>query len=147
MKRLIYLSSAVRLATGEELRHILDTARRNNGREGVTGLLMYHDGTFLQILEGEDDAVDRTFGRIASNDMHRGLQTLPPAQVHERLFADWSMAFAKPGTLCGNDTLGAKAFEAVKQDLDRIKALDKRAAIFMRTFFSTFRDLGPLPGA
>ncbi|SNS03348.1 BLUF domain-containing protein [Antarctobacter heliothermus] len=146
MKRLIYLSSAVRLATRDDLARILGAARRNNRRDGVTGLLMYHDGTFLQILEGEEEAVDRVFGRIALNDLHRGIQSLPPTQVRERLFADWTMAFANPDTLCGDDDLGAKAFEAVRQDLDRIEALDKRAAIFVRTFFSTFRDLGSLTG-
>ena len=61
MKRLIYLSSAVRLATRDDLAQILGAARRNNRRDGVTGLLMYHDGTFLQILEGEETAVDRVF--------------------------------------------------------------------------------------
>ncbi|ASP22663.1 sensors of blue-light using FAD [Antarctobacter heliothermus] len=146
MKRLIYLSSAVRLATRDDLAQILGAARRNNRRDGVTGLLMYHDGTFLQILEGEETAVDRVFERIARNDLHRGVQSLPSSQVHERLFADWTMAFARPDALCVNDDLGAKAFVAVRQDLDRIEASDKRAATFVRRFFSTFRDLGSLTG-
>ncbi|WP_417208075.1 BLUF domain-containing protein [Antarctobacter sp.] len=147
MKRLIYLSSAVRLATPDDLAQILAVARRNNRRDGVTGLLLYHDGTFLQVLEGKDEAVDRVFGRIAANPLHRGIQSLPPAQVSERLFANWTMAFARPDTMSGADDLGAKAFEAVKQDLARIESLDKRAAIFVRTFFASFRDLGSLTGA
>ncbi len=56
---LVYVSSATLLFPGEDLRALLATSRKNNAELGVTGMLLYKDGNFIQILEGDEEAVRR----------------------------------------------------------------------------------------
>lgn len=143
LQRLIYLSSATGSLSHQDLGRILTRARRNNQRDEITGLLMYHDGTFFQILEGAGDMVRATYARIAANPGHRSLQKLPALAVESRLFPNWSMAFARPENVIADPELGVTAFRAVQRDLERIQAQDRRAAAMMRVFFSSFRDILP----
>jgi len=64
-----------------------------NTKTGVTGLLLYHDGNFMQLLEGDTSQVMATFDRIKKDPRHTGCITLVNEPVSERLFSDWSMAF------------------------------------------------------
>jgi hypothetical protein len=90
--RLTYVSSASRSFAPAELEAILATARVNNAAEGVTGLLLFHDGNFLQTLEGEEHAVRRIYARIERDPRHVGCIVLERRAVHSRLFDDWAMA-------------------------------------------------------
>ena len=97
---LVYVSSAVELFSQAELRALLDTSRRNNSRSGITGMLLYKDGNFLQVLEGPATAIRDVHVRINRDPRHTGLITLMERPITERQFADWSMGFrnlADPG--------------------------------------------------
>jgi hypothetical protein len=54
--RLIYASSAQRPLEAPELENIANVARSNNARQGISGMLLYKDGHFIQLLEGAEDA-------------------------------------------------------------------------------------------
>jgi hypothetical protein len=95
MLRLIYVSSAVSPFTDEELKQLLDVSRRNNTNAGITGMLLYLEGNFIQVLEGEEAAVRETHGRIARDLRHTGLITLLQDKISDREFPDWSMGFKK----------------------------------------------------
>ena len=71
MFHLVYASSALQPFTKPELQALLEQARQKNAKLGVTGMLLYKDGNFMQVLEGEKETV-RKLG-----DNHR---TRPPAQ-------------------------------------------------------------------
>jgi hypothetical protein len=90
---LVYVSSASQPFSSDELVALLDQARRKNASLGVTGLLLYRDGNFMQVLEGEQDAVTKIHGSIVSDRRHRGLITLIQGPIAERAFSAWSMAF------------------------------------------------------
>lgn len=93
MKSLAYFSSV----SGEvDLDEILAVSRRNNSAVGVTGLLCHLDGSFLQFLEGDDDAVQTTFARIARDPRHRSLLKVHEASIQSRSFGDWSMGLVNP---------------------------------------------------
>jgi len=92
--QLIYASTANRPLSEVELSLLLLAARRNNESLGVTGMLLYHDGEFLQVLEGEREAVQALFGRIARDPRHTRVTLLQRQRVVQRQFADWSMGFA-----------------------------------------------------
>ena len=64
LTHLVYISSARRLFTTEELRDLLAVSRRNNAREDVTGMMLYRGGSFMQVLEGPQDAVLDLYQRI-----------------------------------------------------------------------------------
>lgn len=90
---LVYVSSATQPFSSAQLVALLDKARRNNAPVGVTGLLLYRDGNFMQVLEGEPDAVAKIHARIALDPRHQGLITLIRRPIAERTFSEWSMAF------------------------------------------------------
>lgn len=90
---LVYASSAVAPFSSQELVELLAVSRRNNERVGVTGMLLHHDGNFIQVLEGEQSAVEQVFARVAADPRHRGVQRLFSEQREARDFRDWSMAF------------------------------------------------------
>ncbi|MCG6121024.1 MAG: BLUF domain-containing protein [Blastomonas sp.] len=70
---------------------ILSVARRNNPRHGITGALICRHDVYLQLIEGDQDAIDRLFARISTDDRHLAVTLLNRADVAERLFPDWAM--------------------------------------------------------
>jgi hypothetical protein len=90
---LVYVSSAARPFSGEDLRALLETCRKNNAELGVTGMLLYKDGNFMQVLEGDEEAVRGLYARIAADPRHGGEITLQQGFAEGRQFPDWSMGF------------------------------------------------------
>lgn len=90
---LVYASSATRPFAAAGLAELLARSRENNARLGVTGMLLHKDGNFMQVLEGEAEAVRRLFDRIGRDPRHTGLIVLRHEERQEREFAEWSMAF------------------------------------------------------
>jgi hypothetical protein len=93
MFSLVYVSSATRPFSGEDLRVLLGTCRKNNAELGITGMLLYKDGNFMQVLEGDEGAVRGLYERIAADPRHGGEITLQQGYVEGRQFPDWSMGF------------------------------------------------------
>jgi hypothetical protein len=91
--RIVYVSSAVTPFKAEELLTLLKRARPRNTAAQITGLLLYHDGNFMQCLEGPERQAIATHERILRDPRHFGCITLISAAVDERLFSDWSMGF------------------------------------------------------
>ena len=90
---LVYVSSATLPFSGEDLRALLATCRKNNAALGVTGMLLYKDGNFMQVLEGDEGAVRGLYARIEADSRHRGEITLQEGFTEGRQFPDWSMGF------------------------------------------------------
>jgi hypothetical protein len=76
-----------------DLRVLLETCRKNNAELGVTGMLLYKDGNFMQVLEGDEGAVRGLYERIAADPRHGGEITLQQGFAEGRQFPDWSMGF------------------------------------------------------
>lgn len=94
--RLIYVSAARRPQTAEDLAAILATSRTNNLRDGITGLLIYHDMTFIQMLEGAPADIANCFARISDDPRHGGVSRILDGEVAARSFPQWQMGFAYP---------------------------------------------------
>lgn len=90
---LVYVSSAVEPFTEVELLALLEQSRENNQRLGITGMLVYKDGNFMQALEGEQSVVSELHRRIERDTRHRGMITLLQGDHNERQFPEWSMGF------------------------------------------------------
>jgi len=90
---LVYVSAAVTWFSESELRALLTSARFRNEHAGITGMLLYKDGNFMQALEGPESAVRRLYKRIESDRRHCGLLVLDSGEQETRQFALWSMAF------------------------------------------------------
>ena len=89
--RLMYVSRAVPAVDQDELLAILRKSKANNPSEGVTGVLCFSEGTFLQVLEGGRSAVNRLYNRIASDNRHTSVELLSYEEIGERRFSGWSM--------------------------------------------------------
>lgn len=93
LQQLIYSSAAVYKLTEVELSRILLGARRRNAALGVTGMLLYNEGSFLQVLEGTAENVEALFERIGRDPRHGRLMVLLRRSVAARQFEAWSMGF------------------------------------------------------
>ncbi len=102
--RVVYFSRQVGDESPEMMRWeidaILDASQRNNGRAGVSGVLIFNEGVFGQVLEGPIDAVERTFDRIQMDERHDDITVLDLARIGERSFAAWSMGFVGIDRVC-----------------------------------------------
>lgn len=95
MLQIVYTSTANREFSGADIDRLLAGARGRNRTIGVTGMLVFHDGTFLQALEGEQRAVNEIFASIQSDARHRDITVLHRGSGFEqRVFGDGSMGFA-----------------------------------------------------
>ncbi len=94
---LIYVSSLGADVQESEIVKILASSVRRNGEAGVTGMLLYAGGNFLQVLEGERAAVEETYARIARDPRHHGLIEIERRAVAQRDFPAWSMGFRHLG--------------------------------------------------
>jgi hypothetical protein len=88
---LVYVSSALIPLSRKELESLLVTCRANNARDGITGLLLYKDGNFMQMLEGERSAVETAFRKIQSDARHHGIIKLLEGDTPAREFSEWAM--------------------------------------------------------
>jgi hypothetical protein len=93
LQQLIYSSAAVKALNELELSRILLGARIRNAALGVTGMLLYHEGAFLQVLEGEERSVETLFKRIGGDPRHSRVLVLLQRKIDARQFPEWSMGF------------------------------------------------------
>lgn len=93
MIQVSYVSRTTEPMSASSLLALLQECRSNNERLGVTGMLLYGNGTFLQALEGEDEVVDALVERICSDDRHAEIQMLRRQEIAERQYSEWSMGF------------------------------------------------------
>lgn len=77
-----------------ELQNILASARANNTKANVTGALLYNSGYFAQILEGPLQHVESIFEKIQRDPRHSEVVVMHMGAAEQRLFPEWSMAFA-----------------------------------------------------
>ena len=107
MIQVSYISQTTAPMSSEDLLSLLDESRRNNEKLGVTGLLLYANGTFLQAVEGEAEVVDALIERICNDSRHQHIKMLRRVEIDEPQYAEWSMGF---------DVIG-------KDDLDEVEGL------------------------
>ena len=95
MLQIVYASAAATPMSQRALSDMLIHARTKNERINVTGFLLYDEGSFLQVIEGPDAAVEGLYAAIAADPRHHRLRLLSRKTVAEREFGDWTMAFAR----------------------------------------------------
>ena len=88
-----YTSEASRPLSAEDLDRLLVSARSRNSLVGVTGVLLYGEGRFVQYFEGMRDGVDDVYARIKRSDLHRNVMELEHQRISQRLFNRWFMGF------------------------------------------------------
>ena len=93
MFQLIYASTATQPFDEEALRTLVQHARQKNKGLGITGMLVHRNGSFLHVLEGEEEAVRRLYDTIRTDDRHQWVTLLKTAALEERDFYGTPLAF------------------------------------------------------
>lgn len=91
MQALVYVSVATELPRPRTVDAIVATARKVNLTIGVTGMLLWSDTRFAQLIEGPPDSLDLLYGRLLADPRHHDLDMLARWDIPSRLFPDWSM--------------------------------------------------------
>ena len=126
MKQCLYASRARHAFTVEELDELLTRARERNHANGLTGLLVFGRGGFVQVVEGAPADVDAVYARIARDPRHEVLMhTSRP--IGQRHFPEWQMGYVRLGADAERGINGFADIFDEGCDLDRIPGLDPLA--------------------
>ena len=90
MRQYVYISTAEALS-GDDVAEILEVCQRNNAAREVTGLLLYNGRNFLQLLEGDDEALAWIMQRIERDSRHHGISRLYDETAEHRACPGWLM--------------------------------------------------------
>ena len=93
MIQLIYASTAKNPFTSEQLVELLKKSREKNQRLNITGMLLYFDKSFIQVLEGEAAAVDGLYETITKDERHVNISLIFRREIPAREFPEWEMGF------------------------------------------------------
>ena len=92
MKRIVYISRLTNSLSIEEIEKIGIISSQNNKGVNITGLLVYFENLFFQIIEGNEAQVDKLFLRIGKDPRHRDILRLKTEyDIEQRLFSAWAM--------------------------------------------------------
>lgn len=91
--QIIYSSESATPLQQDDLEEILEQAQIGNAAKGITGALVYADGVFLQILEGDRVKVQDLMARIFRDVRHETVTVLREGEVPAAVFGSWTMAY------------------------------------------------------
>ncbi len=89
--RLLYVSRAVDPNSSQAIDAILASARNHNLSQGITGILCYGGGIFLQAIEGGRGPVNALYNQIVADPRHKDVVLLHYEEISERHFGGWTM--------------------------------------------------------
>jgi hypothetical protein len=89
------VSFANKSLTEKELESLLTEIRKKNAQQNVTGLLLYNDLNFIQVIEGTKKTIHKVFNSIEQDSRHTNVVKLLEEPIKKRAFPDWSMGYRK----------------------------------------------------
>lgn len=92
---LVYKSSAREDLDRYDVSRIINKSQSNNSKSGVTGLLLYRQNTFIQLLEGDEQAVKETYNKILKDSRHSDVKILIESKSSIRIAPQWSMNYVE----------------------------------------------------
>lgn len=90
---MVYISSARHAVSEREIAGIVKASQLNNLRLGITGILLYNAGSFMQLIEGENDAVEMLYDKISKDHRHGAISLLLKENITHRNFEGWQMGY------------------------------------------------------
>jgi Sensors of blue-light using FAD len=111
LKSLTYTSLARLDLQASDLEGIHRAARELNALDGITGLLIFNGTHFLQVIEGDEQAIDDLVERLRRDSRHNGFEVRDEHLIDQPSFPDWSMELVR---------VSASYFEAKDTVVDRL---------------------------
>ena len=133
---IIYSSQATDAFDESGLDALLEQCRENNAASDLTGMLLYRDGRFLQVLEGPEEPLRALMDVLATDERHTGLRVLFEEPLRTRQFPNWTMGFQRADEDSADDE--PSGFRSNFDDLDRndptatVRALQELVRWFQR---------------
>jgi hypothetical protein len=131
---MVYNSYTIGHIEEKDLDEILNQSRVNNKKLGITGLLLFVEDKFIQVLEGERQVVKDLYKIIQNDTRHRNVNKLIEGNIENRNYPDWSMAFK---SMTGDQVKQKTGFEDILEYFKKNILSDEShiSSIFMKLFF------------
>jgi len=95
LSQLVYVSNRKETCSKEEIKKILDSCKRNNPSLNITGVLLYSDDKFIQLVEGDSNEINALYERIKTDERHQNCVMIYNAPISEKTFPSWHMGSKK----------------------------------------------------
>lgn len=93
IKTICYISDALEHESLNNIEALYEKAKANNFKNNITGILIYKNQNFLQVLEGDSKTVDATFAKIAYDARHHNIFKVINTSIEDRIFEDYNFGF------------------------------------------------------
>ena len=103
LHRLVYMSTAVGVLRADELDKVYLRAKVSNASAGITGLLLFYEGTFLQLLEGPAAGISSLVQKLRRDKRHANLIILESSPIETRVFPDSPMQYVPARNLSAGE--------------------------------------------
>jgi hypothetical protein len=106
----IYASAATVDFAEHQIPQLLEQTRAANASRGITGMLLYMEGSFFQVLEGNIECIDALYKSISADSRHKNVSLIIREPIVGRSFGEWTMGFATVGRLEAGEIVGQNDF-------------------------------------
>jgi hypothetical protein len=134
MMLFIYVSSATKQLTDDELFHLLKKSRARNKALNITGILLYSGGNFLQVLSGNKSDLEEVYSSILQDKRNFGHIVLIEEEIEDHYFPDWSMAFRAINTGIEAESEGFSEFLNKKIRSEDVVIRGKEIMVLLNEF-------------
>ncbi len=135
-----YISRSVELMSDAQLDELLDQARTANSDRSITGMLLYSDGSFFQVIEGSAQHVEDTFSSIKADPRHSSLRLLFKEEISNRNFSNWSMGFQRMSPAEISQISGINNVMQGNEALSDYLATDNEAGKMLKNVITYFKQ-------
>ncbi|WP_339628345.1 BLUF domain-containing protein [uncultured Maribacter sp.] len=137
MYTLTYESVATETVKGTDMEELLQKARENNKREGITGCLIYYNGGFVQLLEGDRSKIEILYDKIKIDSRHKNVTLFSDDEISERTFPNWGMAYYP----INENHVTKYEFEQFRRNLILLSDLVKPTSATSKQFWEKIKSL------
>ena len=124
----------------DQLDELLDQARKLNHTRSITGMLLYSDGSFFQVLEGLSEQVEETFHSISADQRHSNIRLLFKEEIPNRSFHDWSMGFQRMSPAEISQISGINNVMQGQEPLSKYLESDSEAGKMLKNVITYFKQ-------
>ena len=120
LTHLIYCSTATQAFSDKELAELLEKARSHNKTIDVTGMLLYENGSFFQVVEGPPETIETLFQKISDDVRHSKVITIIHEPIVKRAFAEWTMGYSTVSAADVSEIVGLNDFFTEGNSLNQL---------------------------
>jgi hypothetical protein len=131
---IVYVSFANEQLSEKALEDLLTSIRKKNEKQDVTGLLLYNDGSFIQVIEGADETIRNLFDVIKQDRRHSNVVKLLEEPIEKRAFPDWSMGYRKLSKKQSSRLPGYSEFMHAENPVSVIKGSTEEVVYLLDSF-------------